>query len=218
MGMIARMTAFIFAGLLAGCTAHTSSDAPSAHGTGLREFPAAGFGESYRLPDSKLTKYNRIYLDELRIEFDRGWISSQNMTDPYRLTDRDVQLIKNNLANEFRNIFTAKLTQSGRFQIVDTPDKTGLTLRPTILNLIINNPDNLQPYQSVTLAEVSASMTISLEVLDSASDETLLMLTDRGRTRDYINYSQQESIKNRADISKLLLDWSSALAVILETQ
>lgn len=177
----------------------------------------AEFTQLYIRPDTDMSLYKEIYVTDLKIQFARGWENSQNLIDPYRITDRDIELIKNNIATEFRDSFARGLAQTG-LRIVDAPGPNTLTLNPSILDLDINNPDNLQPYQTVTLAEVSASMTIALELTNSASGEPLLRLSDSDQTRDYLNFDRQDSVKNRSDIGKLLFDWAAALGQVMQSQ
>jgi len=206
----------IFAGCLAGCATSSPNDMPAMSEDGLSKITGAYFEQLYIRPDSEMSLYKEIYVTDLQIEFARGWQNNQNLYDPYRITDRDIKLIKDDMETEFRNSFANGLAQSG-LRIVNTPGGNTLTMQPAILDLNINNPDNTQPYQTVTLAEVSASMTIVVELKDSASGETLLRLSDRGQTRDYLNLSRQDTVKNRADIGKLFFDWAEALGKVLES-
>jgi hypothetical protein len=210
------LASLIFASCLAGCATSPPNDSPAISAGGLNKVASTDFEQLYVHPNSDLSLYKEIYVTEVRIELARGWQTNQNLYDPYRITDRDIQLIKNDIATEFRDRLASGLAQSG-LRIVNTPETQTLTLHPAILGLNINNPDNRQPYQTITLAEVSASMTIALELASSASGETLLRLSDRGATRDYLNIGRQDTVKNRADIGKLLFDWAVALGKVLES-
>jgi hypothetical protein len=216
--MLFRSTVLALFSVLAGCTG-IKANMPSAEPhNSLHETTIEGFTEAYRQQHVDFTKYSGILLTDLEIEFLRGWQDSQNITDPHRITDRDLRLIRTNLAAEYRNSFTQALAKSARFHIVAAPDDFVLKIRPVIRKLNIQNPDNKEPYQSLTYAEVSASMQIDFEISDASSGRILLKLSDRGRTRDYTSYSRQESVKNQADISKLLLDWNVKLLDILSAK
>ena len=109
------------------------------------------------------------------------------------------------------------LPKKSQLRIVEKPGEDTLWLRPAILQLNISSPDNLQPYQTVTFAEIAATMTVVFEVTAPANGATLARLSDRGRTRDYLNYSQQDIVKNQSDISKLFFDWAVALGNTLNS-
>lgn len=205
----------IVASCLGGCVASRPTQQHSDEN--LLKVTSSDFDQAYVNPDIDLSRYREIYLTDLQIEFERNWVNNQNLGDPFRITDRNIELIEKALREDFRQGMERGLTQNSQLRIVETPGQDTLWLRPAILHVSINNPDNLQPYQTVTLAEIAATMTIVLELAASANGQILARLSDRGRTRDYLRFSQQDVVKNQSDIGKLFFDWAAALGRMLSS-
>jgi len=197
--------------LVAGCaTSARNGESPSA--TGLaNEHADLKFTTLAIRPDTDFSTYREVYFADPTIEFRRGWKNDMDLYDPFRITARDIELIKKTLTTELHDSLTTSFAQAGDLSAVDSPGEHSLTLRPSILDLYINNPDNLQPYQTTTLGETAASMEIVFELADSKTGDVLLQASGRDQTRDYLSYDQQDIVKNRADIGKLLSQWSNSL-------
>jgi Protein of unknown function (DUF3313) len=207
----------IVASCLGGCGISRPINEQQDAGENLLKIASSDFDQAYINPDFDISRYREIYVTDLQIEFERNWVNNQNLGDPFRITDRNIELIEKTLRANFRQSMERGLTQNSQLRIVATPGQDTLWLRPAILQLNISNPDNLQAYQTVTLAEIAATMTIVLELAAPANGKILVRLSDRGRTRDYLRFSQQDVVKNQSDIGKLFFDWAAALGSILSS-
>lgn len=205
----------IVASCLGGCVA--SRPAQQHANQNLLRVANSDFDQAYVGPDIDLGRYQEVYVTDLQIEFEQDWVRNQNLGDPFRITDRNIELIKNALRRDFRQSMERGLMQNSQVRIVETPGQDTLWLHPAILQVNINNPDNLQPYQTVTLAEVAATMTIVFELAAPADGHIVARLSDRGRTRDYLRFSQQDVVKNQSDIGRLFFDWAAALGRMLNS-
>ena len=193
---------------LAACAAANNEPAELEN---LTRVESANFDTLYIKPELDLGRYNQYRMEPLGVDFARGWQASQNISDPLTITDSDIATIKQELADSFRSVFTRTLEQSDKLKMTNQAGPGVLSIQPAIVNLNIINPTNNVAYQKTILADHGATMSIEIELRDSATNELLMKILDQGRTRDYTDFRQQEVVKNKSDSNKLLQDWAFAL-------
>jgi hypothetical protein len=96
----------------------------------------------YLKPGAAFNQFDQVMILDCYVEFQKGWQQNYNSSvdDPgRRVTDKDVQRMKSDLAAEFKKVFTAEL-QKGGYQIADKPGPNVLLLRPAIINLQVTAP------------------------------------------------------------------------------
>ena len=183
---------------------------------GLVRVPEARFGEVYRLPGADLSGYEALGLAPCEVAFRRNWLRDQNsasMDLGSRLTQQDVDKIRDALAAECDGYFRQALLQPPAYDLVDTFDngEAVLVLRPSIINLDINAPDTMSAGRSRTYTTSAGEMTLSLEAVDGTTGQVLVRVIDRRRGSDSGRMQWTNGVTNRAEADRILRRWAEQL-------
>jgi hypothetical protein len=210
-----RLLLLLAATMMLGC-AGLSADKPAAISEdGLVLVDNPNFAILYVRPDSDWSRYDSIYVAKPEIAFQRGWRASQNISDPFRITDRDENRIKEILSTEIVNVYGENLTRNSTFTLVTQPTDTTLVLKPEVVDLYVTAPADSSPYQLTILSENAGSMTIHIEVADASTGVALLRTSKRGTGRDYGDMRPQETVKNQTEGTRLLRIWAESLRAVI---
>jgi hypothetical protein len=213
--MLARLMIIAVLTLTVACSGFNRETPPEITNDGLQRVISPDFELFYVRPNIDFTRYNSIYVADLRVEFKRGWKASQNISDPNRVSDRDIERIKIILRAEFVKVFANEFAAGVGYTIVTQPGPNTLILSPEIINLYINSPQNSTGYQMTVLSENVGSMTIKLELSDASNKEVLLRISDPSQARDYGSFRQQETVQNQTESDRLLRIWAKSLSKTL---
>ena len=97
----------------------------------------------YAKPGATLEPYSKVMLVDCFVAFRDDYKHDYNLDQmglSGRITDKDIEKIKDTLADEFKKKFTEVLTKDGH-AVVDEAGPDVLLLRPAIINLDITAPD-----------------------------------------------------------------------------
>jgi Protein of unknown function (DUF3313) len=166
----------------------------------------------YVRPGATLASYDRVALLDCYVEFQKDWQKQYNQSKiglEGRVTDGDVERMKQGLAAEFKKVFTAEL-ESGGYQVVDTAAPDVLLLRPALMNVIVTAPDILTPGISATVVRSAGQMTLYLEFWDS-STKTLIgrALDTRADNSPFAQAANR--VNNVAAADRILQAWAVEL-------
>ena len=151
------------------------------------------------------------------VAFKKGWASAQRRTSVHRVTNHDVERMKRELAELFKEVFVEELEAKEGYPVVDTPDTDVLLLRPAIVDLDVTAPATGQPGRSYSFAASAGAATLYLELYDSVSGEILARAIDRKAARDRGGVMQwTNSVSNRSAAKQLLGDWARLLRASLD--
>ena len=198
--------------LLAAC----ASPPPTESHDGLVLVPDAPMGTLYRRPGADLATYDAYGLEGCSVAFKKNWLRDQNssrMDLSNRVTQKDVDRIKDSLAELCEEQFRAALEQPPAYQLVDDFDngEAVLVLRPQIINLDIAAPDVFAPGMTRTYTTQAGEMTLVLEGLDGTTGQILFRVVDRQRSMDSFRLQWTNSVTNQADATRMLKRWASQL-------
>jgi hypothetical protein len=215
--MLLRGCTFSALFALMGCAALNQESPAAVSEDGLTLIPSKDFNVLYVRPDNNLDKYDAIYIDRMTVEFERGWEAKQNMNDPQRITQRDIDYIVETLDKEFRRIFGAELAANSQYTIVDMPDDRTLIIKPSIVDLYINSPRNNRGYRTTVIAESAGRMTLQLEIVEPKTRQSLLRFSDRKRGREYGGtFSHQNTVTNKREGQHMMRSWAKSLGKVLD--
>lgn len=183
---------------------------------GLELLPDTKFGEVYKRPGADLGSYQSFGLESCEVAFKKNWLRDQNNSRldlGNRVTQKDVDRIKDTLSAECEKYFRAALGEAPPYQLVDSfSDGEGvLILRPSIINLDIAAPDTRSAGMQRTYTTQAGEMTLVLELLDGTTGETLVRIVDRFRGRDTIRLQWSNSVTNQAEARRALSRWAGQL-------
>lgn len=212
--IIARIfAAACLACLLSACT---GTSAPSESYDGLVLVPDTRFNMVYRRPGADLASYGAFGLERCSVAFKKNWLRDQNssrMNLSSRVTQKDVDRIKDALSAACEKTFRQALEQAPPYQLVDSFDggEAVMVLRPSIINLNINAPDVFTPGMTRTYTTDAGEMTLVLEGLDGTTGEILFRVVDRQRSLDSSRLQWSSSVSNQAEANRILKRWAGQL-------
>ncbi|MAT92786.1 MAG: hypothetical protein CME59_09305 [Halioglobus sp.] len=167
----------------------------------------------YMKPGADLKEYNKIALLDTYVAFRKNWQRDHNrdavgLAD--RVSDKDMQRIRQELAAEFRKVFTKELSEKGGHEVVTTAGSGVLILRPAIINLDVTAPDLMEPGITRTFAADAGQMTLYLELYDGKTQDIIARVIDPEVVGDDLVHVTN-SVTNRADVDRLLRRWADLL-------
>jgi hypothetical protein len=184
----------------------------SDNGLELRE--VSNLRTVYVQPGATLAPYKRINLLDCFVDFRKGWQKDYNAQvrgTGRRITEKDMERIRKDVAEEFRKVFTKELETDGGYEIVDVAAPDVLLLRPAIINLVVTAPDNRAPGRSTTIVNSAGQMTLYLELYDSASKELIAKVMDPRTARTAGGFRRSSSVSNKAEADRILRRWADIL-------
>ena len=153
--------------LLAACTASL----PPAETTddGLVRVPSRPEGGVYRNLDADFTRYKRLMIEPLTVEFLKGWRKQHP-----DVSDSEVRRIQAETAKNFLEVFTGILVDEGPFELAEVREADVLVVVPRMLDLKIPAPETESDagYRSYSPRLVSMQMTGELR--DGVNGDILL--------------------------------------------
>ena len=192
--------------LLAACS---SIAPPTVTYDGLVLVPGSRFSEVYKLPDADLTRYDFFGLVRCEVAFRKNWMRDQNNTRMdlgSRVTQKDVDRIKQRLSDACDQYFREALQQPPPYRLVESFDEGEqvLVLRPAIINLDIAAPDIRTAGIQRSYTTEAGQMTLVLEVLDGTTGQILVRVIDRQRAGESGFLQWTNSVTNQADAQRIL--------------
>ncbi len=196
--------------------AFASTDPPKFTEDGLELIDQSEWGLVYVEPGASLESYSQVKLVDTYVAFKKNWRRDQNRNSgEIRVTENDMERIKERLANEFKEVFTEVLTESG-YPVVEDSGEDVLILRPAIINLDVTAPDTMRGAGSKTYAESAGEMTIYLEMYDSVTGDLLAKGMDRRADRDRGYMMWQSRVQNTAAAKQILKAWAEDIVKALD--
>jgi hypothetical protein len=160
---------------------------------------------AYRKPGEDFSQYSRLRILDCYVAFKKNWKMGHA-----GMTKRDMENVKQRLAEEFRKVFVAELEQGG-YPVVEESDQDVLLVRPAIIDLDIVAPDTMSAGRSESFASSSGAMTLYVELYDSVSGEILARAIDREASRFSGGVQWTSRGTNVAEARKMLTKWADLL-------
>ena len=167
----------------------------------------------YVKPGATFSQYNRFAILDPLVEFEKDWQKDYNNSRiglQGRVTDEDVERMKQKLAAEFKKIFTDELQGKGGYTVVNEAAPDVLVLRPALLNVEVNAPDVMTAGIEHTVVRSAGQMTLYLELWDSATNTLLARVMDAQADPDTMA-QMGGSVTNKAAADRILRSWAKEL-------
>jgi len=168
---------------------------------------------AYIKPGADFSKFDKVILLDCFVEFREKWAKDYNLDAlglQGRVTDRDVERIKQDLATEFREVFSEELAEDG-FPVADQPGPGVLLLRPAIVNLDIAAPAMMKANRGNTWVRSAGQMTLYMEMYDAETDELLARVIDPKADSGSMS-KIASSATNQAAARRIIRRWASLLS------
>lgn len=169
-------------------------------------------GEIYSDPGVDWSVYSKIMLDDATVAFRRNWQRDQNRYQLGKVSNKDMERIKTDLAGLFNQVFVEELTANGGFEIVETAADDVLRITPHIVDLDIYAPDTgTTTGRSKSYTDSSGKMTLKLEMYDSVTGDLIAAASHRQESprRGYAQWTT--SVTNKRDARMMLQKWAVGL-------
>ena len=168
---------------------------------------------AYAKPGATLDKYTKVLVVDCFVQFKDKWQKDYNLNEvglSGRVSDKDAEAIKKRLAEEFRKEFTKVLGDKG-YAVVDEVGEDVLLVRPAIINLDVTAPDLMTANMGMTVVRSAGSMTLYLELYDSATSELLARVID-AKADNRATAQRANRSTNKAAADRIIKQWASELA------
>lgn len=184
--------------------APVSAAEPSMELDGLARVPSKRFDFVYVRPGASLAIYKRVRLDALEVTFDNNWNPNRDTLDlSRRLSNADVEVIKADIAAEFRTIVREELGAGG-YVLADDSGEDVLRVTAKIMDLYVNAPVKPIAGRSRVYVASAGRMTLVTELRDSLTGQALARIVDR----------EQGSMRGRLEISSSMSNSAETYRII----
>ncbi len=164
----------------------------------------------YAKPGANLSHYKRIYLVDAYVAFKKNWQRDQNRDHSNKIRASDMERIKSELAELFREVFTKTLEEGGYELVTERADDV-LVVRPAIINLDVAAPDTMSAANVRSYSESVGEMTLYVELFDSVTDDIIAKALDAQRDRQTGYFQWQNRVTNKAAANRILKVWAEVL-------
>jgi hypothetical protein len=217
-----RYFALIALGALLGAVSLTvpaskKSELPEFTKDGLQLRPDSRLAIVYAEPGADLSGYERVMLLDAYVAFKKNWERDQRSSSaqPLRITSKDIERIRTDLAEAFRDVFSESLEKGG-FPVVENAADDVLLIRPAIIDLDVNAPDTMGAGRSQTYVDSAGEMTLYIEVYDSVTGDLIAKALDRKSDRHNSGfYTWANRATNQAAANRILQGWADILVTAL---
>jgi hypothetical protein len=215
MNFIYKLCAAMLCGcLLAAFNASTATSLPAVSHDGLHLVPDTKMRAVYMKPGADLSEYNKVAIIKCYVAFRKNWKRDHNrdaMNMQNRVSDQEMQKIRENLAKEFHEEFEKVLAEGGH-EVVSKTGPGVLILRPSIVNLDVTAPDTMSAGSSRAYSRNSGQMTLYMELLDGATGDFIARVIDaqagnQNGVAEYLN-----RVTNTANAKRILRGWAETLS------
>ena len=197
----------------AGTASAKQEELPQITEDGLHRVADSKMAIVYAEPGADLAQYERIQLMDAYVAFKKNWARDQRSrsADKLRISSRDIEKIKTDLAKEFQAVFR-KTLEDGGYEIVDEAGEDVLLVRPAIINLDVNAPDTMRAGRSMSFTSTAGEMTLYIEIYDSITGDLIAKALDRkADTSRQSYYTWTNSVTNKAAAKRILQGWADIL-------
>lgn len=204
-GLRTILGAALAAALCTACANGTSTRNLEVTHDGLERAPDSKMRRAWVKPDVDFSRYTDAKLLDCLVSFQRNWKMKHS-----GVRKRDMERIKSTLSDEFREVFTEALENSG-YPVVAQADDHVLLIRPAIIDLDIAAPQTNAGGRSDSFTTSPGAMTLFIELYDSVSNEILARAIDRRRARNVGGIRWTTSDTNREAARRILRRWANLL-------
>jgi hypothetical protein len=214
------LTTFLLAGFMAVAVAQedtTSSEDSTEPFDGLVLVKDSVVAMAYVNPDADFSVFEQVMILDPFVGFRSNWQRDQRRSRN-RISARDMERIKADVARIFREVFTERLEANDGYTVVDAADYDVLLLRPAIIDLDITAPDTMSAGRSRTAVASTGAATLYLELFDSVSGEILARAADRRTVRSGGGrMTVSNRVTNTQEARRMFGRWADILRDRLDT-
>lgn len=190
---------------------------PESTKDGLKLVHQHDLGAVYLKPGTTLADYDKVKIIEAYVAFQKNWQRDHNRQEinlGSRVTDKDVEGIKEKVAAEFPAVFK-KVLEKGGYTVVDDTGPDVLLLRPAIINLTVTAPDVMSAGISGTIVRSAGTLTLYMELYDSQTSEKFAEVLD-AEEAGWSFAQVANRVTNKEALDRTLEEWARLLVKRLD--
>lgn len=217
----ARRRGWRFVALVIGIVLPVSASSAADNGEpsfdGLEPVPNAKVAKAYIDPTADFSVYRRVKILHPYVAFRSHWKRDQNADRTRRLTARDVDRFKKDIADLFEKVFTEVLDEENGHTVTQENAPDVLLLRPAIIDIDVTVPDNQDDARATTYTTSTGAATLYVELYDSVSGQIIGRAIDRRSVRQpgsSIEFTNRATLHR--DGRQLFRRWATLLRDFLE--
>lgn len=210
---------FAVLGLCMGMTVNVlaaEKTAPEVTVDGLHLVDGTEMALVYAKPEVDLSHYDRFYVIEPRVAFEKNWLRDQNAIPNQTVRQEDMQRIKSELAALFTEVFKQELQNNGGYKLADAPAEDVLVILPAIIDLDVIFPDVPGTRNQRSVIASVGSMMLYMELIDSVTGDKLVKAVDIKYDRTPVRTGIRNSVRNKAAARDMLGEWAELLRLALD--
>lgn len=187
-------------------------DFPDVTEDGLHRVEDSKLAIVYVEPGADFSAYTRVMLISPDIAFKKNWERNLRSRSASKVSRVNTKKIKRELAEEFETIFIETLTNGG-YEVVEEEAEDVLLIRPSIINLDINAPEQHGSGRTSSYTRSAGEMTLYIELFDSETGDLIAKAVDRGidNPNDHGFYTWTTSSSNKSAAARILKGWADIL-------
>jgi hypothetical protein len=188
---------------LAACTASLPPEETT--DDGLVRVPSRPEGGVYRKLDADFTRYKRLMIEPLTVEFQEGWRKQHR-----HVSEAEVRRIQAETAKKFREGCTAILVDEGPFELAEVRAADVLVVVPRMLDLNIPAPETEFDTGFSSYSPRMVALQMTGELRDGVSGNLLLRVNmiDSADRYKLNQRSASNRVSNAYEIRGSLERWS----------
>ncbi len=167
--------------------AASDEEADESSKSGLRQVATFDVTAGFVRPGADFSAFDKVMFLECSTAFVDGWQDRVNRRRKpnERVTDRDMELLTEDLSKRFYDVFTEEFTDRGDYQLVDKEAKGVLLVRPAVFDVDLVVPRNSKGlFLGTSTSEGAGAASLFIELYDAATGTLLARLIDRRQVRD----------------------------------
>lgn len=191
-------------------------DPPAVTVDGLHRVETSNVDLLYVLPGADLAAYDRVFLLAPEVRFVKDFQQKANAMYDFRVTDEDMQRIREGLMQLFADEFFDELQSRGGYRLVTNLGEGVLVVRPAIIDLDVLAPAAATRPGSRSAMPSAGRMTLYLELADGVSNAVLARALDYQYDRTRVQPWKSNEDRNEQAARKILRAWAETLRGALD--
>lgn len=181
---------------------------------GLTRTAVKGVELAYVRPGASLSGYQAVIVLPPSVSFHRDF-SAQGRGTRLPISERDLAATRQRVADLVQDEF-AKALKRGGYEVATAPGPNVLAVKPDIVGLYVNAPDNGRSGRSRSFAFSAGQMTLSATLMDSDTGDILARVIDRQAARHTGTLQMANTVTNTAEARDIANRWAQILVAALD--
>ncbi|MEE4174858.1 MAG: DUF3313 family protein [Xanthomonadales bacterium] len=151
--------------------------ASEAEAAGLEPVKSRDFDTLLQSPEAAWGEFQAVYVARPEVAFRENWQRNQNRYDADLVKDRDVERIRNDVADLVQELMRKRFEDEG-WRLAESPGDGVLVVQPNIVDLDVTAPDVPSTGLREVYSDSAGAMTLDVTLRDGLTGAPLLHAID----------------------------------------